>query len=245
MKKSTFCAITLAIIPGVSAADTIFGIYAGAGSWQSEFSGTLNTFSAADINVGSDLGINDDTNNMLWVAIEHPLPLIPNIKLKSTALEINGTNALAQNISFNNVTIANGTTVVTDLDLTHTDATFYYEILDNWISIDLGLTLRQFDGDLMLTTASRITIDETIALADAMGQFELPFSGFYGGFEANAIGLGDSNVTDVTLKVGYESDLRIGAELGYRIINVTLDDVANLDTDIEISGIYVAVTLHI
>ena len=245
MKKSTLCAITLATIPGIASADTIFGIYAGVGSWQSEFSGTFNTFTAANINVENDLGIDDGSNNVLWVALEHPLPLIPNIKLKSTDIEISGEKTLSSSINFNNVPLNSGDSVTTELDLTHTDATFYYEILDNWISIDVGFTLRQFDGSLMLTGTDSITIDETIPLGYVMGKFELPFSGFYAGFEANAIGIGDNNVTDITATLGYESSLRIGAELGYRVINVTLEDAANLDTDLDISGIYIAATLHI
>ena len=33
------------------------------------------------------------------------------------------------------------------LDLTHTDATFYYELLDNVVDLDLGLLRRLFDGE--------------------------------------------------------------------------------------------------
>lgn len=249
MKKLNFCAIALAALPGIVSADTILGVYAGVGSWQSEFSGTLNTYNSPDINVKDDLGINDSSNNMVWAALEHPIPIVPNIKLKSTALEIDGSNSLIRTINFNGSSITIGADVTTNLDLTHTDATLYYEVLDNWISIDLGFTIRKFDGELTmlsnLVNVLPITIDETIPLLYAMGQFELPFSGFYGGFEANAVGFGDSNVTDLTAKLGYESNFRFGAELGYRIIDVTLEDTANLNTDIDVDGFYAAITLHI
>ena len=245
MKKSTLCALTLAAMPSFASADTIFGLYLGAGSWQSEFSGDFNTLTDGDIDIENDLGLSDDSTNILWVALEHPIPLVPNIKVRSTGLKIDDSKTLTQGITFSSSAIPTGTNVTTNLDLSHNDAILYYEILDNWISIDVGFTVRQFDGEVEVAGAPSITIDETIPLLYAMGQFDLPFSGFYAGFEANAIGFNDSGVTDLTVKLGYESGLRLGAELGFRTFNITLDEVNTLSSDIDISGIYAAITFHL
>jgi len=64
MKKSTLCAITLAALPGFASADTLFGLYAGVGSWQSEFSGNLNTSADSTIDLEGDLGFDNDDE--LW-----------------------------------------------------------------------------------------------------------------------------------------------------------------------------------
>jgi len=240
MKKSTLCAITLAALPGFASADTLFGLYAGVGSWQSEFSGNLNTSADSTIDLEGDLGFDNDANNIMWVAIELPIPVVPNIKLKSTSLEVSGD--IATGIIFNGVSLSAGSS---DLNLSHTDATVYYEILDNWISIDLGFTVRIFDGEVSLAGADPLPIDAPLPLGYAMAKFELPFSGFYGGAEINAIGFGDSGVTDITVKIGYESAFRVGAELGYRTLNITLEDEDDLNTNIDVGGIYFAATLHI
>mgnify|MGYP000102933161 CR=1 FL=1 len=65
----------------------------------------------------------------------------------------------------------NGNPFVTDeqvavsLDLTHTDATPHYEIMDNVIELDLGITARSFDGEASLVGATQ---QESIEL-DAVG----------------------------------------------------------------------------
>ena len=59
--------------------------------------------------------------------------------------------------------------------------------------------------------------------------------------EINTLGV----ISDLTIKAAYESPYRFGVEAGYRTFSVSLDDIDDLDTSIDIDGVYLGLTLHI
>ncbi len=232
----------------ITSADTIFGVYAGIGQWQTSYSGNFSSIGSS-IDIESDLAFDDENQNFFYAAVEHPIPLIPNFKIKSTDLDSTVNTSLSRTITFQgNAFTVGSIPVEATLDLSHRDFTLYYELLDNWVSLDLGFTARHFDGTATLTqsgTTAEQDLDEWVPTAYGAASFELPFSGFYAAAEINAIGFNSSNITDYTLKLGYESTLRVGAELGYRSINFSLEDIDEFESDLDIDGLYFALTLHI
>ncbi|MCV6604025.1 MAG: TIGR04219 family outer membrane beta-barrel protein [Porticoccaceae bacterium] len=253
MKTKTIAtAITLAL--GVAAttaqADTVLGLYAGAGQWKSELSGDVGVTST-DF---STLGFNEENNNMFYLALEHPVPAIPNIMVKRTDLSTTGSATLQGNVQFDNVLFPSGTSLATDIDLDHTDATFYYEVLDNWINLDLGLTARQYKGQLTASNDDLVPLSETVEL-DAViplvyvkGQIDLPFTGFSIKGEANAIVYSGDSISDVSAAVAWQDDFLVafdlGVELGYRRMNLEIDDLGDLQTDLTIDGPYLSLNAH-
>lgn len=230
-------------------ADTILGIYAGVGSWNASPDGVFSS-QGNNIDVESDLGFDSDQQNFLYAALEHPIPFLPNIKLSRTDLDNQASSTLQTDIEFENVTYSANENVNTTLDLTHTDVVAYYEILDNWVSLDIGLTARNFTGEASLRTDTlneQVEIEAWIPLGYGKAQFELPFTGFYVGGEIHAIAFDDNGITDYSLRLGYESALRFGAELGYRKMTLELEDVddANFNSDVNADGFYLSLTLHI
>ena len=69
---------TLTFMSFAAHSDTILGLYAGAGVWNSTFEGTFDNNSLVST---EDLAINDDNSNFFYIALEHPIPIIPNIKV--------------------------------------------------------------------------------------------------------------------------------------------------------------------
>ncbi|GLS27533.1 TIGR04219 family outer membrane beta-barrel protein [Marinibactrum halimedae] len=249
MKSSTLSfalAGALCSLSWVSQADTILGIYAGVGAWNSDYSGNTGVQS---IEV-EDLGLDDETNNFFYVALEHPVPLLPNVRLQYTDLTIDADTVLTQTFQLDDVTFSVDENVATSLDFTHADATLYYEILDNWVSLDVGVTFRAFTGEAEVTgdTAGTETIDldAVIPMAYGKAQFDLPFSGFYVGADANLISYSGHSLNDFTAKIGYayESVLDAGVEIGYRRMALELDDLDDLNADLTMDGPYAAFTLH-
>ena len=182
-------------------ADTVFGVYAGAGIWQSEYSG--------------DIG-NPATS--------------------------------ADNLSIGNITYPSGTTVATDFDLSYTDAALYYELLDNWLTLDLGVTLRKYSGYLKAESSGlsdNTDIDLALPLAYGHMQFDLPLTGFFAGFEGNYISYDGNDLADYSAKIGYSFDsaLDIGVEVGYRALTVNIDD-DEVQTNLDIKGPYAAAIFH-
>jgi len=248
MKKHTLAltlaALTTPLVYSTTAqADTIFGIYAGAGSWETDYSGEAGDPALST----DDLGMDKNNNSYFYVAIEHPVPVLPNIKLQQTNLTSRQTATITDTFSVGDVEFAD-TDVTTDFDLSHTDATLYYEILDNWLNADVGLTVRKYSGYLKAkseTENEKVDLDATLPMLYAKFQFDLPFSGFSAGVEGNYVSYSDNTLADYSAKISYmfDSALDLGVELGYRQSTMTLDE-DDVTADIELSGPYVAALFH-
>jgi outer membrane protein len=234
--------------------DTILGLYAGVGIWQADVEGN-----ASEAGTGTSLDINDsfgsvdDDSNFLYVALEHPIPIIPNIMIQQTDVSIDKNGTLSSNVTFDGEPFTAGAAVSTTIDFSHTDATLYYELLDNWITVDFGLTFRSFDGELTLreTTAPFDTatqeLDGVLPMLYLKGRADLPFSGFYVSAHTNALTYDGHSLTDISAAVGYQTDgwvMDLGLELGIRTFTFELDDLDDLDADIDLSGTYAVLTIH-
>lgn len=245
------CLASMLTLSPLAFSDTVLGIYAGGGVWQSDFSGQVGDVDqpAADL---EDLGLDDQDNEFYFVALEHPVPLLPNIRLQHTDVSLSETSTISRSFVLDDVAYSINEQLVSDFDFSHTDATFYYELLDNWVNLDLGLTFRKFDGDLSLrslttgeTASSRL--DETVPLLYGKAQFNLPLTGFYVSAGGNFVSYDGSDMSDLQAAVGYMSDgllLDVGIEVGVRNFNIELDDVSDLDADMELEGAFASVYLH-
>ena len=251
MKKHLLSlAFTGLLVPQMAVSDTIFGVYAGGGVWSTDVDGDFTFVGVGgndEIDLSEDLDLEGESNTVLYVAVEHPLPFIPNIKLQRSEMTSDSTTTLTESIDFDDVTFPVNEVVNSTIDLSHTDATLYYELLDNWVSLDVGLTIRLFDGEIDISSESDPTLTDTleidapIPMLYGKAQIDLPFSGFSVAAELNTLGV----VSDLTIKGAYESPYRFGVEAGYRTFSVSLDDVDDLDTSIDVDGIYMGLTLHI
>ncbi len=238
------------LTPLVSA-DTIFGVYAGAGVWQTDFDGDASDTGQVSIDL-DDLGIEDESSNMVWLAVEHPIPILPNVRLQSTDISVDETGTLTVSTTVDGTTFTNGEQVDSTFDLTHTDVTLYYEVLDNWLNLDIGLTARIFDGEISLTSLSTnnsatLDLDAPVPMLYIKSQIDLPFTGFYVMAAANGIGYSGNTLTDFVGALGYQSDgwvMDLGVEVGVRNFNLELDDLDDIDAEIDLSGAYAAFTLH-
>jgi outer membrane protein len=249
MKQLKLAALTASIISPlvfstVASADTVFGIYAGAGTWESEFSGEAGD-PAVTMN---DLGAKEESNTFFYIAVEHPVPLIPNIKLQQNNINSKQTSTITQTFSLDGTEFIQGSEVASNLDLSYTDAVLYYEILDNWFNLDIGVTARKYSGHIEAESemaSESVDVDAVIPLIYGKAQFDLPFSGLSAGIEGNYINYSDSSLMDYSAKVSYlfDSVLDLGVEVGYRAITMTIDD-EEVQTDIELSGPYAAAIFH-
>jgi len=236
-------AITL-LVAAVCAKADVVGIYGGVGYWRANFSGDV----ISNVDVEDELGISGDNSLDLWVGIEHPIPLLPNIRLERTPLKDSGSGTVKRDFDYQGQTFTVNEQVTTDVDLTHTDATFYYEILDTGMDLDVGLTGRWFGGEVQVNDA-REDLNILLPMLYVRGKFYLPFSGLYIGAKANGISYKSSRATDFALKLGWETDSFIfpefGVEGGYRRFNIRADeDDADIDVDVDMDGVFVNLTAH-
>lgn len=239
-------AVALTCSASQSFADAL-GVYAGAGIWQAQPSGYVGQQSVSV----NDLNLDDDSANFMYIALEHPIPLIPNVRLQQTNLEHTGNSIISSDFHINSVTFNNGDTVSSDLDLTHQDAVLYYEFLDNWVNLDLGVSLRRYDGSLKVASTTqneKIKLNGVLPMLYGKAQFDLPFSGWSIAAEGNGSRYDGDKVIDYNIKIAYQLDLLplvdLGIEAGYRDMSIELEELDDLEADLTIDGPYAAVTLH-
>ncbi len=232
--------------PAVNA-DTVFGVYAGVGNWQV---GSAGDIGVTDTSPG-ELGFGEDNNNLFHLALEHPVPLLPNVLVKYTDLSASGNAQLDDPVEFSNVSFMSGETLATDLNLEQVDATLYYEVLDNWLNLDLGVTIRSYRGELTAVSAAQsesVDLDAVVPMAYFMGQFDVPLTGFSFRADANVIGYSGDSISDVSASVAWNTDFlaafEVGMELGYRRARLDLEDLGDLDTALTFDGPFVAINAH-
>ncbi len=228
-------------------ADTL-GFKVGGYSWSQDYEGlvqsSIDTIDQIDIN--DDLGFSDESGMTIYALLEHPVPLIPNLMLQRTELEITADNTLSRQITFDDVDYETSTAITSTSDLSHTDATLYYEILDNWVSLDVGLTLRQFSEGFSISSvddSAELEIDSVIPMLYLGAEAELPLTGLFVAANANIISFEEASLTDYKIVLGYETTVGLGIEAGIRSFVIDVDD-DDEQVDITIDGAFAGVYYH-
>jgi outer membrane protein len=254
MKKYCLAAaLSMACLAPTAQADTLLGLYLGVDGWQSDNSGSF----AQDGNLQS-FKFDDETFTSYYAALEHPVPLVPNLKLKYTELELNGDTTLDETFSFGGSDYVVGTQVGTVSDLSHIDYILYYEIFDNdLVSIDLGVNAKQFDGEIVVTgtsqdggqnTTERVDFSGFVPLVYGRAEVGLPFTGLSVFFEGSLLAIDDSKIQDYQAGIAYAllDNLAIDMDIkaGYRSMTLELDDIDDIYTDLDASGPFAGIQIH-
>lgn len=242
------CVCILAAFSSTVSADTIFGLHGSAHIWQPELSGTIGQTGDA-FDFSSEFSDDKGDSTSVLVAVEHPIPLVPNVQLRATPLTWSGSSNSASGSLGGLITVSGQ--VDAEFDMTSLDGTLYYEVLDNWVSLDLGITARHFDGFIEVQSSGvsdRIDIDQVLPMGYLHARFDMPFSGLAAGVRGNIIAYGDNNLTDIEAYLHLEVDLipllDIGIQGGIRRFGLEVDDIDDWQSDATLEGAYVALTGH-
>ena len=243
MKKNIVLLSLSAILALGASADT-FGLEMGAAAWASKTSGNIE-YKGDSIDLEKDLGYEDLNTNFIWASFEHPIPLIPNIKIQHTKIE--DTASKISNVTFDNKTFSGN--VSSSLQLNQTDFIAYYELLDNWVNLDVGINGKFIDAsvsvnDTSTTPASNKNLEYIIPMVYAKARFDLPFSGLSAETDLSYISYEDSEFYDFKGGLLYETSFGLGATAGYRMEKLQLDDISDVNSNIEIKGAYAGLFYH-
>lgn len=215
----------------------VIGGKIGVNVWAHEFEGNGRN-GGDDIEFDTTFDIDDETDFQIYAALEHPIPLIPNILIQHTQLETNGNGDIGTEL-FDGVVLTGE--VEMDLDLTHTDVTAYYEILDNWINLDLGVTVRFLDASVQLFDESgqsgEIKTDDAIPMGYVALRLDLPFTGWYVQADGNYVSWDGDDYSDLRAALGWDIALGLGLELGYRTMDIDYSGGSD-QLKAETSGVY-------
>ncbi len=243
--KHALAALILSTCTGTVLADAI-GLRAGAYSWQADYEGEIRAGGEL-VDLQDDLGYSDDSANVYFVALEHPIPVLPNVMLQHTQLDSSATARIDRQFTFDGVTYPVNEVVDSSVDLTHTDLTLYYELLDNWVHLDLGLTIRNFDNDIELNSPSAGRSTEELAAVLPMlygaARFDLPLTGLYVAADGNVIAYDGNSLFDYRAVLGYETKIGLGVEVGLRNFDLTYED-GDDEADVSANGVFGSLFFH-
>jgi outer membrane protein len=226
--------------PFTANADTL-SISVGGGVWNQSSSGNIKKAGdPAAVEVKSQLFWGDESQGYLFATLEHPIPIIPNVKLMKTTLDQSGNGAA--DFVFDGKHYSGN--VSNDFSMETLDLYAYYEILDNVVSLDLGLDIRKIKVDYAITgtvsgttTTTTDSVDETIPMLYAMvGATPWPDLTFSG--ELSYMSYDGSTVSDFIAKVSYTTSFLVGVEAGYRNQQYKLDNVSDTNADLSFEGVF-------
>lgn len=239
-----------------ASADTI-GVYLGGSVWDNSVSGTLGEKTGQ-----ADLGLKDETQTSFFVAVEHPFPLIPNLRISADELDTTGSTLLTESFEFGGETYAPGTALDTTFDVNYMDYTLYYELFDNGLfSFDLGFTARDFDSDILVSntvesgegedptvTTSTVSASEWVPMVYVASSASLPLTGLSIYAQGNLLSLSDHILYDYEAGVSYalidNFAIDLNLTLGYKAVRLELEDMDGLYSDLDFDGVYAGAVVH-
>ena len=259
IKKLTLASL---LCSSILYADTILGgeislgIYSHTPSGSASYNLPYTTFNPS-VDLVDDFGWGTTQDLMLKAYFEHPLPFVPNVKLAYTHFDQAGSGTVGS-FSWGDIIGLDGT-VDTSLTLQMYDFTAYYELLDNIVELDAGLTLRYLNGDLDVTPTADFTtpgvipnpsfsapqtsiIDLWLPLVYGKARFNIPSTDISLQIEGNGITYQDTTFYDYELSARYTFMLGLGLEAGYKAMHLDSKDLAEgLVVDVDSSGPYAAI----
>jgi len=236
--KQLLCliAFTSPFISPMTANADFLSISAGGGVWNESPSGNFQkTVDPVNVDVENNLFWEEETQGYFFITFEHFVPLLPNIRLMHTQLDHSGSG----NSSFTFDGQSFFGDVRNEFSIETLDLIAYYEVLDNIVSLDLGLNIRNLKADYNINNGSATTdsVSETVpmlyAAVGASPWPELLISG-----ELSYIAFSGSSVSDFTAKIAYTTNFLLGFEAGYRKLSFEFDDVSDTNAKLDFDGVF-------
>ena len=241
-KLATCCVI--AAVPGLAAADTLsFAI--GGGVWNETPEGSIIKPSNAptpSVDVKNNLFWDEESQGYIFATLEHPVPIVPNVRLMYTSLDHAGSGTTS--FTFEGTTYSGN--VANEFTIDQTDLLLYWEVLDNVVSLDLGLNVRLFDLTYNITdefgnnTSGSVSAPVPMVYGLIGGS---PWPGLILSAEANYMTVAGSTISDFTAKIAYTTNFLIGFEAGYRTQTIELDDVDDTNANLDFKGPFIGAYL--
>ena len=249
MNKKLMVSLPFLLSPFPGMAD-VLGVEVGAGGWAYDISGTARyktKDSANDIDVNQDLGYDDDSLGYIYAVLEHPVPLLPNVRISYANVDSNASGTLRNTVIYGDIIFNANENVRSSVELKQTDVTLYYELLDNVVSLDLGLNAKYIDSkaEIRGETSGSESADVSgwVPMLYAAVGGDLPFTGLAVNAAGSLIQYQDSKFYDYSISARYTSPWRVGVDLGYRAIKLDLDDFDDSYADVEFDGPYAGLHL--
>lgn len=155
--------------------------------------------------------------------LEHPLPLLPNIRLD-----------LTPESSFMG---SNGAAGINKVSFNQTDITPYYEILDNVVDLDIGITFKVVDAKI--EGAVNQEFSEVIPMGYLSAGIDLVGTGLRIAGDVKYIEYKGDSLGDSRIKAVWNINKLFQAQAGYRYETLKINNHFDLNSNIIIEGPFI------
>ena len=232
-------------LPCTAMADVLYGVYIEAGVRQSttvsdlSYGSNTNSFSMDDV---------EHSNQYVSVRFEHLVPLIPNFRVAREEYDLSS-QISTEGFTFNDKTYADEFS--SNISLIESTATAYYEILDNWISLDIGLSVKNIHLNADFSDVgggSGESLDLYVPAVYLNAEFAVPVTGLIVGINVEGLQIQEHEYSVFDAYVGYEFlDLTLvdlTLKLGVQKKTFTIDDVSSFDLELDQESVYASLQVH-
>ncbi len=204
--------------------------------------------------VRDDLGMQREVQQSIYFILKHNHNNLPHLRLAHSSMQAKSSTILTTSFYFQGVEFSGRFDNVTaevesEVDLTHSDISGFYTRNYDAFSLDIGLTLRNFDGFVemrqpLLNATSRLKINQTAPLLLVRLNYPLTIKGLSTEAETHLIQYNGDRVIDFNTFIRYELGRGSGMALGYRLIDIDLTDLQKQDADLRADGPYMELSYH-
>lgn len=196
---------------------------------QGDVNQTNNTNSNA--NLADNHSLDKKGSAQMSVSLEHAVPLVPNVEIRHTRINQQASNGVE----------------TSDVNVGSTDLILYYDVLDHIIKTDVGLALKRIDGDINVNGGESVNVSKTMPMLYVAAGAKLPFTGLSANLQALATSYDDAKGVDVKAEVKYNVIEKllydVGAKIGYRMLDIKLDDKNGIDQKLKFHGPFVGIEM--
>lgn len=171
-------------------------------------------------NTHTQFNNNEENSYQVGVYLEHPIPLIPNIRLDYTPkTTFGGSDGLGNS---------------SDVDFTQLDTTLYYEILDNVVDLDVGITGKYLSGDVK--GVQNKSFDEIIPMGYVRAAVTPPMTDLTIDGSVKYITYEGDSLIDARIRASWNIMVGLGIDAGYRYESIEIDNRFDMNTDVSFRG---------
>jgi outer membrane protein len=263
MRKVVLGLGSIFLLAGSSKAGSLIDFEASTGAIQQKPRGYVSYEELSDtdkIDVKNDANLGDKTKPWAKFKLEHPIPLIPNIKLAYIPMKIDGSGVLKRDINWGGREYQANADFNLSVKLDRVDTTLYYNFpfiktaTAGKLDVEFGLNVRtiMFDGRLSgieKNIGESISESKSITLPIPMGHLAVevrPISQVSLVGELNYISYSKNTYYDYAVGLRLNSHgfvqtaLKPFVEVGYRHEKLKLDE-ESVKADLKVKGLYALV----
>lgn len=222
MMKKALLAMCFAV--SAASAATVLGFGAEADYYNPTVSGD---FSYTENGNTTHTQFSDDAQSsyQLGVYFEHPVPVLPNIRIDFTP-----------ETTFSGADSIVGTNKVSFKQL---DGTLYYELLDNVVDIDLGVTFKALDGKVEgITNQDFNVVIPMIYLGTGV---KIPAFPIHVAGDIKYVAYDGDSVIDARIKAIWDIVAGLQAQAGLRYESMKIDNQNDIHADVTFKGPFVGI----